>query len=283
MLRREMLGVILIGLCAALAPARAHAGAAGPGAGRLLRLEDSGWAPWRSAAAASTREEWGAAGAAADADEVRDARGEAQTGPRTSRLRAIGASLLLPGLGQMAHGHSGRARAFLTAEAAIWTGFIVSEIEGRVRKDRYVDYAETFAGVPEADGRPDWFYRNLGNYADFETYRDDIARSARAIYGDDLAAREAYVAENLRGVPAWEWESQDRRREFREQRKASRNAYRRAGLFVGAALLNRLVSALDAAWLSGRNRSAEHADARTIFYQPDEKGGYLCVRWTPGR
>lgn len=260
---------LLIGLCATPIPTRALPGAAGSAAGRTLRLEEAGWSPWRSLMLT-----------AADRAEERDA---AQPVKRLSRVRSVGASLLLPGLGQRANGHMGRARAYLTAEAAIWVGVLASEIQGHIRKNRYIDYAESFAGVEDAGDRPDWFYRNLGNYASYDAYRDDIARSARAIYGDDLEAREAYVAENLRGVPAWEWQSRAHRLEFRERRKDSRNAYRRAGLFIGAALLNRLVSAVDAAWISGRKGPREEADARAVFYLPGEDGGYVCVRWTPAR
>jgi len=208
---------------------------------------------------------------------------EASSGarPQPSRLRAVGASLLLPGLGQIATGHPGRARAYLMAEAGSWIGFLASEIQGYVRKQGYVDYAEAFAGVADADGQEDWFFRNLGSYASYEDYRDDIARTARAIYGDDLAAREAYVVESLRGVPTWEWSSRAHRLEFHERRKASRDAYRRASLFIGGALLNRLVSALDAAWTTGRGQRGERRPAHALFFQPGEEGGYVCLRWSP--
>ncbi len=171
------------------------------------------------------------------------------------------------------------------------TGFVMSEIQGHSRKNDYIEYAEQFAGVSDAGGQPDWFYRNLGSYGSYEDYRDDIARTARAIYGDDLAARAAYIEENLQGVPHWEWPSREQRLEYRDRRESSRSAFRRASFFVGGAILNRLVSVVDAAWLAGRDRRAkdgaderasggEKAPDRALYFQPLEEGGYVCLQWT---
>jgi len=202
-----------------------------------------------------------------------------ESAPREApnRLRAVGASLLLPGLGHRAGGHFGRARFFMMAEVAILAGIAVSELQGHARKQGYIDYAEQFAGVAGIDGKPDWYYRNLGQYRSSEDYRDEIQRTARSLYGDDLEARAAYVAENAPAPgEAWEWASDEHRREFRDRRKESRNAFRRASLFLGAALLNRLVSAVDAARLAGRDAGPR----ASVYYRPEEEGsGYLCLRW----
>ena len=216
-------------------------------------------------------------------------RAEAKSG--VTRLQAMGGSLLLPGLGQILSGHSDRGRIYLMAEASMIMGFVLSEVQGHNRKNDYIEYAEQFAGISDAGGQPDWFYRNLGSYGSYEDYRDDIARTARAIYGDDLAARAAYIEENLRGVPRWEWPSREQRLEYRDRRESSRSAFRRASFFVGGALLNRLVSVVDAAWLAGRDRRAkegadgrasggEKAPDRALYFQPLEEGGYVCLQWT---
>lgn len=218
-------------------------------------------------------------GGGASATKLQDskpAQGESG-GKSTSRIRAIGASILLPGLGHRSSGHNDRAKAFMAAEAAIVIGYFASQVQGYVRKQGYIEYAEMFGGVDNAGAKPDWYYRNLGQYQSSDDYEASIARTARAIHGDDLAAREEYVARNKPAPDeAWEWVSQNDRREFRERRKSSRNAYRRASLFVGAALLNRLVSAVDAARLAGGEKSRS-----TVFYRPEKDGnGYLCVQWT---
>jgi len=194
-----------------------------------------------------------------------------------SRLEAIGASLLLPGLGHRAVGRERRGRTFMVADAALLVGIAVGQAQGYVRKKGYIDYAEDFAGVGDIGGKPDWYYRNLGQYRSSDAYVHDVARTARAIHGDDLAARDDYVARNSPAADeAWTWRSDADRREFRERRKASRDAYRRASLFLGAALFNRLLSAVDAARLASRPRLAG-----ALEWRMDESGAhYPCLAWS---
>ncbi|MBD3237706.1 MAG: hypothetical protein GF330_13465 [Candidatus Eisenbacteria bacterium] len=193
-----------------------------------------------------------------------------------SRLKAIGASLLLPGWGQLLTGHRDRARIYLSAEAAILIGYVAFTVQGAVRKNSYIEYAERFGGLTDADDRPDWYYRNLGEYDSSGDYVDDIERTARAIYGNDLAQRQAYVDANApRPDEEWAWRSTDDRLEYRARRKASRNSYRSATHTLGVALLNRLISAVDAA-ISASRSQRDHA----LYYQPTpDGGGYLCMRW----
>jgi hypothetical protein len=221
---------------------------------------------WAGACAGDTP----AAGGQVDASAA-----ESKTGG-PSRLKAIGASLLLPGLGQLVTGHPGRAKAFFVTEGAILITFITLTVQGNVRRDGYIGYAETFAGVSDIDGKPDWYYSNLAEYRHSDDYVDAIQRTARAMFGNDLEKRQEYVEQNRPGSDeVWEWRSEADRQEFRSKRKASRNAFRSANHMLGAALLNRLLSAVDAAILSSRG-----SDNRTVYYEPQPDGpGYLCVRW----
>jgi hypothetical protein len=212
----------------------------------------------------------GLAGSAARADET----GSSERQP--SRLKALGASLLLPGLGQHITGHPTRARFFFAVEGAIVIGFVTSEVQGATRKQSYIEYAERFAGVSEVEDKPDWYYRNLGRFPSSDEYLDEIAITARGLYGDDLEQREAYIARNAPGPgEEWRWRSDADRQEFRDRRQASRNALHNADLFLGAALLNRVLSAVDAARLAG-----QVGPRSTFFYRPGEDGsGYLCMQW----
>jgi hypothetical protein len=198
---------------------------------------------------------------------------------RPSRLKAIGASLLLPGLGHRYVGHPGRAKVFFATEAGLLIGYGTGRVQSHVQKQSYIEYAERFAGVENAGGKPDWYYRNVGQYRSSDEYVDDIERAARQVYGDDLAQRDAYVRNNSpREDERWAWQSEAARLEYTERRRASRNALRRANLFLGAAVLNRLVSAIDAARMAG---GSERSTA--LFYRPSDDGpGYLCVRWIAG-
>lgn len=197
-------------------------------------------------------------------------------GRPVSPLKAVAASLLIPGLGQLATGHKGRAKLFMAAEAAILVCFVTFQVHGHVEKNRYIDYAELFAGVADAGGKEDWYYRNLGQYHSSADYVESIARTARAMYGDDLEQRNAYIARHR--PPAddvWNWRSEADRRDFREQRKDSRNSFRRSDQMLGLALLNRVLSAVDAARLARGTRSKQSLYAHVGV----DGTSYVGLRW----
>ena len=84
------------------------------------------------------------------------------------RLKLLGLSLLLPGLGHKSLGHDYRATAYMSAEAAVWCAAVVFEVQGRIRKDSYIEYAEIHAGVADAKNRSSDYYRRIGRYPSTE-------------------------------------------------------------------------------------------------------------------
>ncbi len=185
-------------------------------------------------------------------------------GRAVSRKKAIGASLLIPGWGQYLTGHHTKAKAFIVAEVAILASYAFFGIQGTVRQNRYIDYAEEFAGIADASGKEDYYYRNLGAYGSSDDYIESIRRGARSLYGDDIEAREDYVARfSPRGDEQWAWQSDAYRRDYLQQRKDSRNSFRLAGHMVGVALLNRVVSAVDAALSAGKTSRSQRVYLET--------------------
>ncbi len=179
------------------------------------------------------------------------------------RMKILGLSLLLPGLGHRALGEPGRGYAYLGAEASIWGAFGVFQAQGKIRKNSYVEIAEVFAGVREASGRSSDYYRLLGQYRSSDEYDDEVRRDARARHGDDLNAREAYY-ERYR-VPddeVWSWSSLAAWERYRDKRNDSNRAYKRAGYMVGVAVANRLLAAVDAIRISHKRSSG----SRMGFY-----------------
>ena len=202
--------------------------------------------------------------------------GGAGQATRMSRLRAIGASLILPGWGQRLVGHSGRAKAFMMTDLAIVTSYITFQVQARVRRGDYINYAEQFAGVADADGKEDDYYWSLEKYISTDAYLEDVARTARAIYGDDIAAREEYVAANTPGESElWEWESESHREAYRDGRRASRRSFKWAGNMFGAAVVNRILSAVEVALSSGG------ASSDKVFYVAPAPDGthYVGLSW----
>ncbi len=173
--------------------------------------------------------------------------GLATAGEPPGRLKTLGLSLLIPGLGHRALGRTDRAIGFMSAEAVFWGAFGVFETQGRLRKESYIKIAEQSGGVPDASGRSDEYYRLVGRYSSSEIYDDEVRRDARARHGDDLDARAAYFEANR--MPAdqtWDWASSGARQRYREKRSDSNQAYKRAGYMIGVAVANRLLAAVDA-------------------------------------
>ncbi|MBD3161475.1 MAG: hypothetical protein GF346_04650 [Candidatus Eisenbacteria bacterium] len=199
--------------------------------------------------------------------------------PGPDRLKTLGLSLLVPGLGHLSAGYDGRAQGFMAAEAVIWGAFAVFEVQGELRKDSYIEMAELFGGVPDADGLSDDYYRLIGQYPSAEIYNDEIRRDARARHGDDLDAREAYFEQNrIADDRTWSWVSSAARQSYRSKRSDSNRSFKRAGYMVGVAVANRLLAAVDAMRLihKGNESSAMRVSIRPDFPEFREPA-QLCV------
>jgi len=198
-----------------------------------------------------------------DWDWVDSVREEMGDDGRKSPLKAVAASALLPGLGERYVGRSGRATAFHIAEGAIWTAFGGYRIQGDLRKDRYVEWAQLKAGAAP-DGDSDYL-EHIGLWISLEEWHDIVRRDARLRFPDDPAAQAAYFEENQRygQGEAWAWPDDETRVRYRQLRSQSERSYRNARLAWGLAIVNRLASMVDALALARQhNRDVEPDEAR---------------------
>ena len=182
-----------------------------------------------------------------------------------SKAKALLLSVGLPGAGQYYSGRTTRAKVFFLAEAAIWTSFVVFEVQGHLRKDNYIEFAELTAGV-NAEGKPDDFYRALGQYMRSDpgpaSYNEDVRREARQLYPNDKQAQEQYLQENgYFGADAWEWQSAEDQAHYKSLRKKSQFSYEKAKYMLGLAVANRLLAAMDAARSVART-SKQHGQSQ---------------------
>ncbi|MCX5801084.1 MAG: hypothetical protein NTX17_06820 [Candidatus Eisenbacteria bacterium] len=230
--------VFLTFVLAAVLPPVARAGAISPSPAMALVTKDF-------------RESLQVADASSDVSSTSDASSSLSKNGGKSRAKALALSTLLPGAGQYYSGRKGRAKFFFLTESAIWTSFIVFEVQGHLRKDNYINYAGLMAGV-DAAGKSEDFYRALGRYVQSDpgpgSYNEDVRREARALYPDDKQQQDQYVQENgYFGKNAWQWQSEEDQAYYRNLRKKSQLAFRRATYMVGVAVANRILSAMDAA------------------------------------
>ena len=165
-------------------------------------------------------------------------------GQEKSLGRAILLSVLMPGAGELYLGYDARAKALFVSEGLVWATFAGFRIQGHMREDRYKELAEIFAGV--RGEKDEDFYRLLSHYVSSEDYNVDVMREARLRYPDDRAKQLEYFEANAYfGDDAWQWDDLAHMDEFEMTRTRSRQAYRRAVLTTGFAVLNRLVSVID--------------------------------------
>ncbi len=171
-----------------------------------------------------------------------------------SRRKALLLSLLVPGLGQRYNGSRMREHIFLGLEGAIWTSFVVFKFQESHRTDDFEEWAEAFAEVP-GGGKDEEFYRILTIYDDVDDYNTSVRIDARTLFPDDRAGQLNYESENSFGADKFfRWKNNTRRLDYRLIRNDARDSGQRADFALVAAVLNRLISAVEAA-RSGESES----------------------------
>jgi hypothetical protein len=186
-----------------------------------------------------------------------------------SAARAIGLSLLVPGLGDVYAGRPDRARVFFAAEAAIWTAFAVFRIQGHGREESYHDFAVQFAGITGTDHSDD-FYSEIGQYDSSNDYEAVMKKNARFELEQVLgyeALERYYLEHRVADFEEWAWASSEDRIDFRALRSDSRLAYRRSGYMIALAAANRVVAALFA-YQAVKSANVETGRLRLDFAPP---------------
>ncbi len=146
---------------------------------------------------------------------------------------AIIYSLLLPGMGELyADGYSS-GKYFTIAEGTLWGLFIGMNTYANWQKDRYQAYAVTNGGV-SSTGKNDDFYATIGDYTSVDQFNEEKAlnREFSAMYN---------VETNY-----WNWPTTDQRRTYRGMWTSSEQTFNDIRFVVGALIVNRLASAINA-------------------------------------
>ncbi len=192
-----------------------------------------------------------------------------------SATRAMMYSLLLPGLGQWYAGDKQQAKLFFGIEGAIWVSFAVFMVQGYVREEDYKEFAQVFAGVGSTDHSDD-YYSIIGEYNSWIPYEEYVKSEGRFEFYPNVDTRtlEDYWTDNrVSDYEPWVWQSADVRRNFRNQRSASRRSYRRALYAAAASLLNRAASSFFAIGAANKANRSEalgyHLEVGAPWERPD--------------
>lgn len=189
---------------------------------------------------------------------------EKDRGHKKSKFLALGLSLLLPGAGQYYTENKSKMVIFGSAEGLVWSGFFGLRMYGGWKKDDYRAWAAFHAGA-DVNGKPDIYYEKLTYYDNLNEYN----QLARVVDGPE--ARLFPVSPQY----YWNWDSDQSRSHYRDLRNQSKNAYRRSLLFVGAALVNRILAGIDAYREAGAySREKEFSRAGwNLYYSSAGIGG----------
>jgi len=152
---------------------------------------------------------------------------------RKSPALAILYSFLLPGMGELYAESYGSGKYFTMADGALWSIFAGFELYGKWKADDYKSFAQSNAGV-NLDGKDATFLANIGIYMSSAEYNTqmDLQGNYNSLYNGSK-----YY---------WNWNSNDQRKEYRALWTSSENAYNNVRFVVGALILNRIISAINA-------------------------------------
>ena len=158
---------------------------------------------------------------------------------------AIVYSAVLPGMGELYAGNFSSGQYFLMADAGLWLSYAGFISHGNWVRDDAKSFATQHANV-NLDGKDEDFEVNMGNFLTTDDYNQQKLRNRQI----DLIYTESQYR--------WQWDNDENRDRFRSMRIRSDEVFRNAKFLIGAAVLNRLVSA----FLAGRAAAAHNRRTR---------------------
>jgi TM2 domain-containing membrane protein YozV len=146
---------------------------------------------------------------------------------------AIIFSLVLPGIGELYAGDYSTGKFFTIADGALWGILIGMNTYAGWQKDRYISFAQSKSGVNTA-GKDEEYFATIGEYMNIDQYNNQ------------QALRRSFNKMYFNNEYDWNWQSQEDRRSYRSMWVNSEQAYNNIRFVVGAMLINRLASAINA-------------------------------------
>jgi hypothetical protein len=194
---------------------------------------------------------------------------ELEGGRKATRGGAMLRSLLVPGWGESYLGYHRTARTFFWADVALWTTVIGLEVYSRWKEDQFLSFGATHSGA-QMSGKTDRFYADIGDYLNTEAYNEAKLRQ-RAF--DDLYTDPSYF---------WAWDTDANRQEYDHIRVQSGSAHNKIFFFIGAAALNRLISAIDTGKKATDMLREQQGMRMGLHFEPDRTQGSNGVRLVLG-
>ena len=147
-------------------------------------------------------------------------------------------SLVFPGWGEYSLDNQTRGRVFVLTETVLLLAILGSYSVAQRKETEYKAYAAEHAGIDPL-GKNRQFWVDIGNYSSLFTYNEEHLRwrDFNALYENN-------------DTWAWAWDSNNNRERFENTRIASDIWRLRGSFLIGGVVLNHIVSAIDALYLS---------------------------------
>ena len=187
------------------------------------------------------------AGAEAYAQEV-----DATADGKKSVGLAVLYSLLLPGMGELYAGDYGTGKYFTGADGVLWISLAAIDNHGTSMQDDARTYAALHAGF-DPSGKDDDYYIDVSNFNDVYAYNEQVLRD-----------RDAYKLYDPTSAQYWKWDSDGNRSAYRDQRVASDAILNNTQFIVAALMVNRVLSAINAARIVISGNREKSGDALEI-------------------
>ncbi|MDD2228602.1 MAG: hypothetical protein PHY48_04225 [Candidatus Cloacimonetes bacterium] len=188
------------------------------------------------------------------------------------RIVYSGASLILPGSGELLLGETTRGATLLGIDLVSLYAFFATQNEIDLQRRSYMKYAEVYAGVPY--DMPRNHYQDIQEFPSSDYYnelQETVLRNYYLIYNYDPAAFTQNMQEYLySGDETWNWQTAANWKEYKNMRARHQRTKMSHNLALSIMLLNRAVSAIDSAILSGKLH--EHG---TLYFSPSGKEGLM--------
>lgn len=152
---------------------------------------------------------------------------------------AIVYSLLLPGMGELYADSYDSGIYFTIADGVLWGTFIGMNVYANWQKDRYISYAQTNGGIT-TQGKDEDYYATIGEYLNIDQFNDEKAFERNF---NEMYDTEKYF---------WKWNTSEERKNYRSMWVSSEQTFNNVRFVVGALLLNRVISAINAVRLVSR-------------------------------
>ncbi len=146
---------------------------------------------------------------------------------------AILYSMLLPGMGELYANSYESGKYFTIADGVLWGVFTGFSIYGNQQENNYKSFAQSRGGV-KVDGKDADYFANIGAYLSLDDYNTSMELDRR------------FERTYNTSTHYWKWSSDDQRKEYRNMWTSSESAFTNVRFVVGALILNRVVSAINA-------------------------------------